>query len=286
MLVGIGLPSGIPQVGGPAVVEWARKAEQGPFASLDTIDRLAYECYEPLVALSAAAAVTERVTLATTILISPLRNTVMLAKQLASLDRLSSGRLVVGLGLGARHEDYEVAGIDHANRGRRLSEQLREMADIFEDGPLGLRSDQRPRPRLLAGGGSAHAFARMARSADGYIHGGGPPRAFARAADQARAAWIDAGRPGVPVLWGQAYFGFGAAATRGADYMRDYYAFTGPFAEKLAAGLLTSPQHAVELLHGYAEVGCDHLAMMPAVADLDQVEMLAEVVASAKLGRL
>ena len=273
MRVGIGLPSAIPGVDGATIVGWARRAEAGPFASLDAIDRIAYDCYDPLVALSAAAAATSRIALATTVLIAPLRNTVLLAKQLASLDALSGERLVLGVGLGAREDDYELAGVDHARRGRVLDDQLTALADAFEE--------RGRRPLLLAGGGSAPAFARVARHADGYIHGGGPPRAFASAAAQARAAWIDAGRPGVPTLWGQAYFALGEAADRGTAYMRDYYAFTGPFAERIAAGMLASRQAAIDFLRAYAEAGCEHLCMMPAVADLGQVELLADVVAEA-----
>jgi alkanesulfonate monooxygenase SsuD/methylene tetrahydromethanopterin reductase-like flavin-dependent oxidoreductase (luciferase family) len=267
MRVGIGLPSAIPGVDGATIVAWARRAEAGPFASLDTIDRIAYDSYDPLVALSAAAAVTGRIALAT------LRNTVLLAKQLASLDRLSGGRLVLGVGLGARDDDYELAGVDHAGRGRLLDRQLADLVDAFEE--------RGRRPLLLAGGASAPAFARIARHADGYIHGGGPPRAFTSAAAQARAAWIDAGRPGVPALWSQGYFALGDAAERGTAYMRDYYAFTGPFAEKIAAGMLATRQAAIELLRGYADAGCEQLCLMPAVADLDQVELLAEVVVKA-----
>ena len=273
MRVGVGLPSAIPGVDGATIVEWARRADDGPFASLDAIDRIAYDCYDPLVALSAAAAATSRIALATTVLIAPLRNTVLLAKQLASLDRLSGERLVLGVGLGAREDDYELAGVDHARRGRVLDDQLTALADAFEE--------RGRRPLLLAGGGSAPAFARVARHADGYIHGGGPPRGFASAAAQARAAWIDAGRPGVPALWGQAYFALGEAADRGTAYMRDYYAFTGPFAERIAAGMLASRQAAIDFLRAYAEAGCEHLCMMPAVADLGQVELLADVVAEA-----
>jgi alkanesulfonate monooxygenase SsuD/methylene tetrahydromethanopterin reductase-like flavin-dependent oxidoreductase (luciferase family) len=282
--IGIGLPAAIPGTEGDVVLAWAQRAEAAGFASLDCVDRLTYDAYDPLVALAAAAAVTERIALATTILVSPLHATLPLAKQLASLDRLSGGRLVLGVGLGARAEDYEVAGVDHATRGRRLDEQIAELVDAFEEGRVGLGTERRERPLLLTGGDSAPAFARMARHTDGYIHGGGPPRAFTRAAEQARAAWIDAGRPGVPALWSQAYFALGDAAERGTDYMRDYYAFVGPFAEKIAAGMLATRQQAVEFLHGYAEAGCDHLCLMPAVADLDQVEALAEAVAEAAVG--
>jgi alkanesulfonate monooxygenase SsuD/methylene tetrahydromethanopterin reductase-like flavin-dependent oxidoreductase (luciferase family) len=270
MEVGVGLPAGIPGVEGHEIVDWARRAETGPFASLAAIDRLAYDCYEPLVALTAAAAVTRRLLLATTILIGPLRNTALLAKQLASLDRLSGGRLVVGLGLGARLEDYEVAGVPHDARGRRLSEQLVDLPELLD----------RRVPRLLTGGMSGPALARMARHSSGYIHGGGPPRVFRRAAEEARAAWIDAGRPGVPEVWGQAYFAFGDDG-RGAGYVRDYYAFTGAFADKVAAGLLTTPRQAVELIRAYAEAGCDHLVLLPAVPGAGQLEELGEAVAEA-----
>lgn len=276
----MGLPGGIPGTAGRDVIAWARRAEDGPFASLAAIDRLAYDCYEPLVALAAAAAVTSRILLATTILIAPLRNTVLLAKQLASVSQLSGGRLIVGVGLGARWEDYEVAGVAHAGRGQRLADQLAEIPEIFEGGRLGLRTRQHGAPRLLTGGTTGPALARMARHCDGYIHGGGPPRVFQRAAEEARAAWIDAGRPGVPELWGQAYFEFGGSGS-GAGYLRDYYSFTGAFADKVAAGLLTAPRQAAEFIHAYAEAGCDHLVMLPAVADLAQLEQLGEVVAEA-----
>ena len=286
MEIGVALPAGIPGVEGDEIVEWARRAEEGPFASLCMIDRVAFDCYEPLVALSAAAAVTRRLLLATTILIGPLRNTVLLAKQLASLDRLSGGRLVVGVGIGARHADYDVAGVPHAIRGRTLDEQLVDIPELFASGRLGLATERRERPRLIIGGGTGPAFARMARHSDGYIHGGGPARVFSRAAAEARAAWIDAGRPGAPELWGQAYFAFGGedAAERGAAYLRDYYSFTGAFADKIAAGMLTSSREAVEFIRAYEEAGCDHLVMLPGTPGIDQLERLAEVVSEALPG--
>jgi alkanesulfonate monooxygenase SsuD/methylene tetrahydromethanopterin reductase-like flavin-dependent oxidoreductase (luciferase family) len=285
MRIGVALPTAIPQVAAEQVVAWARQVEAGPFASIAVLDRLVYDSYEPLVALSAAAAVTSRVQLATTILIAPLRNTALLAKQLASIDRLSGGRLVVGVGVGARHDDYEIAGIDTAGRGATLADQFVDIPALYESGRLGLGTGPRSRPpRFLAGGMSGAALARMARHCDGYIHGGGPPRIFQRAAAEARAAWADAGRPGAPALWGQAYFAFGAHAKTGADYIRDYYGFTGAFADKIASGLLTSPQQAVEFMHAYAEAGCGHLVMIPGVADRAQLDRLAEAVAEAGMG--
>jgi alkanesulfonate monooxygenase SsuD/methylene tetrahydromethanopterin reductase-like flavin-dependent oxidoreductase (luciferase family) len=268
MDVGIGLPNTIPGTDGRLVVEWARRADQGPFSTLGVLDRLAYDAIDPFAALAAAAAVTERVGLATMIAIGPLRNTALLVRQAASVDALSSGRLTLGLAVGARLDDYEAAGVDHRGRGPRLSEQLAALRDD------GVREDL----RVLVGGMAGPAFARMARYADGYAHNGGPPRAFERAAASALAAWSDLGRPGRPLLWGQGYFALGDEA-RGEAYLRDYYAFTGPFAEKIAAGNLTSPRAIRDFVRGYEEAGCDELILFPTVADVAQLQRLAEVLA-------
>ncbi len=89
------------------------------FSSLGTIDRIAYENYEPLVALAAAAAVTEQIGLATTVLLGPLReNAVVLAKQVASLHALSGGRFTLGIGLGGRDDDYELGRRRDRDAGR------------------------------------------------------------------------------------------------------------------------------------------------------------------------
>lgn len=278
MNVGIGLPTTTPGTTGALLIEWARKADAGPFSTLGVLDRVAYPSYDPFLALAAAAAVTERVRLATMVVVAPLRNTMLLAKEVASLHALSGGRLTLGLAVGARGEDYRVAGIDQRGRGRRLSEQLEQVRNIWEDGEIGPKPGSRLSPPLLVGGQSGEALARMARYADGYAHGGGPPRAFASAAAKARAAWVDAGRPGQPVLWGMAYFALGAGATEaGANYLRHYYAFTGPFAEKVAAANLTSADAVIDFLRGYRDAGCDELILFPTVSAPDQVDRLADV---------
>jgi alkanesulfonate monooxygenase SsuD/methylene tetrahydromethanopterin reductase-like flavin-dependent oxidoreductase (luciferase family) len=276
MDVGIGLPAGVPGTAPDLIVDWARRAEEGPFASLGTVDRMRYDNYEPLMALAAAAAVTDRVQLVTCILIAPLRETTTLAKQVASLDALSRGRMVLGVAVGARRDDYDVSETPYAGRGDRLTDQLAALRAHWEARALGPFTARPSGPPILVGGASGPALARMAQHADGYVHGGGPPRAFARAADQARAAWADAGRPGRPQLWGQGYFALGDDADAGRQYMLDYYAFTGPYAQRIADGLLTTPLEVRELCEGYEQAGCDHLVLMPAVANLEQVHRLGE----------
>src|SRR5215211_5487456 len=128
MKVAIGLPNAVPGASGEQLTEWARRAEARGFSSLGTIDRIAYENYEPLVALAATAAVTERIGLATTVLLGPLRrNPVALAKQAASIHRLSGGRMTLGIGLGGREDDYEIAEVSMKTRGRDLDDMLARM---------------------------------------------------------------------------------------------------------------------------------------------------------------
>jgi alkanesulfonate monooxygenase SsuD/methylene tetrahydromethanopterin reductase-like flavin-dependent oxidoreductase (luciferase family) len=276
MNVGVGLPTTTPGTDGAMVLEWARRADAGPFSSLAVLDRVVYDSLDPFAALAAAAAVTARVRLATMIAIGPLRATALLAKQAASVHALSGRRLTLGLAIGARIEDYEAAGIDHRGRGGRLSEQLAYLRGGIDEDRVG---PAREGIELLVGGASGQAFSRMARYADGYAHGGGPPRAFAGAAARAHAAWRDLGRPGQPRLWGQGYFALGDVE-RGNAYLRDYYAFTGPFAERVVAANLTSARAVKDFLRGYEEAGCDELVLFPTTADAAELDRLAEVVAA------
>ena len=282
MRIGVGLPTSTPPLGarhrGPELLAWATRAEAGPFTSLGVTDRLVYDCTEPFVALTAAAAVTTRLRLVTMVAIGPIRPAALLAAQAASLDALSEGRLTLGVSLGARPDDYDATGASWRGRGKQLSDELAAMREIWEGTSVGPRPARPGGPDLLVGGGSGASFLRAARHADGYVHGGGPPRAFASAADRARAAWTDAGRPGEPLLWGQSYFSL-ADPEAGAAYMRHYYAFTGPFAERVAAGLLDSPKAIREQVAGYAEAGCDELVLLPATSDPSELDRLADALA-------
>lgn len=102
--------------------------------------------------LAACAGVTERIILATAIVASPLRSTAILAKTAASIDVLSNGRFVLGLGLGAREEDYIEAGADYRDRGNRLTSQLQALRSDWQDGTLEPRSVQEGGPPILIGG--------------------------------------------------------------------------------------------------------------------------------------
>ena len=171
MDVAIGLPNAVPGATGDQLTEWARRAEARGFSSLGTIDRVAYPNLEMLTALAAAAAVTERIGLATTVLLGPLRgNPVALAKQVLSLHALSGERVTLGIGLGGREDDYELAGVSMKTRGKVLDEMLEQMREVWSGEEMGPQTATKP--RVLVGGGVAASFERAARFGDGWIAGG------------------------------------------------------------------------------------------------------------------
>jgi alkanesulfonate monooxygenase SsuD/methylene tetrahydromethanopterin reductase-like flavin-dependent oxidoreductase (luciferase family) len=286
MDVAIGLPNAIPGTDGNTLVEWARRSEQAGFSSLGTIGRLVYPSYDDLITLAASAAVTERIRLMTSILVAPLHaNTALLAKQTASLDRLSGGRLVLGLAIGSRDDDYVASGLPPRGRGRRLDAQLEELKRIWGGEERGIAGAIGPPPvrpggpELILGGQGEPTFRRIARYAGGWMYSGGAPESFSELAAALDRAWQDAGRRGKPRKVSQAYFALGPNARQDADsYLKDYYAWLGPIAELIAAGTLVSEEAIRSYVAAFGEVGCDELLIIPCSSELDQVRLLAEAI--------
>ena len=284
MDVGIGLPSTIPSMRPDELVAWARRAEERGFSSLGVIDRLVYGNYEPLIALAAAAAVTERIRLLTSILIVPLRaSAAVLAKQAATVDHLSGGRLVLGVAAGGREDDFQAAGVPFAGRGRRFDEMLAEMRRIWAGEPRGTAGAIGPKPPggpvLVVGGTADVSFRRAAEYGAGWIAGGGSPEMFGQAAERARAAWAERGREGAPRLLSLGYASLGPDARQHAEgYLRDYYGFLGPYADRIAAGALTDVGAVREAVDRFREAGCDELVLFPCNPDPGQVDLLADAI--------
>ena len=282
MEIGIGLPNAARGVARDGIVEWARRAEAAGFSSLGTIDRIAYPNYESLIALAAAAAVTERIRLVTDIMIAPLRaSTALLAKQSATIDHLSGGRLVLGLAPGGREDDYALSGVDFHRRGRLFDEQLEALPRLWAgEGGLGpAPASPGGRPGLLIGGANEKAYARAARHADGWTAGGAGPEAFGQAREAVRAAWKDAGRDGEPRTMALFYFALGddpEGAARAS--LGDYYSFLGEYAEQIVQGTLKDPDALRSTLAAYEEAGADEVICFPASADPAQVDLLAAAV--------
>ncbi|MEV0381391.1 LLM class flavin-dependent oxidoreductase [Nonomuraea sp. NPDC050643] len=286
MDIGVALPTVIPGTRAGQLLDWARRADRLGFSTLGTLDRLVYDSLEPLTTLAAAAAVTERITLATTILIATYRADVaVLAKQAATVDRLSEGRLVLGLAAGLREDDFTANGTGLADRGRRLDAMAERLLRIWsgapEDGydrPIGPVPERAP--RLLFGGHSEAAMRRAGRHGWGWITGGGAPSGYAIHLERARAVWREEGRADEPRKLALSYFVLGTGAPdHAARFLGDYYAFLGPgYAGRAAAGAITDEARLGEVVTGYRDAGCDELIFVPCLPDPGQLDLLAKAV--------
>lgn len=282
MDIGVGLPTTIPGTKGQELTEFARRADRLGFSTLAVLDRLVYDSYDSVVTLAAAAAVTERITLAPTVLIAAYQpSAALLAKQLATLDRLANGRLVVGVAAGGREDDFIATGVPYSGRGRRLDDLLDEMKRVWagEGAVPGIG----PRPSrgeipLWVGGNSPASLTRAARHGIGWISGSTPLHMYADAAASVRKAWTAAGRTDQPKLGSLAYVAPGPERKRaGAEYVLDYYSYIGRKARFLADALITDDTKLRETIDGYAAAGCDELILIPSTSDPDQLDLLAKV---------
>jgi len=279
MKVGIGLPNAVPDVSGADLTEFARRAEAQGFSSLGTIDRVVYGNYEPLVALAAAAVVTERIELITSVMLGPLRlNAVQTAKQALSVNQLSGGRLTLGIGLGARGDDYEASGVEHRDTGKKLDTFLDYLQQTFDDPKIG--PDGAGAPGILIGGSVEASFRRAAKCGEGWIAGGASPDQFAEMAASAKKSWSEAGREGEPRLAGLAYYALGDDAERQANgYLTDYYAFLGDEVAQMIAGSAATDAETVKgYLAGFEAAGCQELIMFPCSGDPSQADLLGEAI--------
>ena len=286
MQIGIGHPGTIPGARGQLILDWAKRADASSFSSLGSLDRLVYSNYEALITLTAAAAVTQRIRLMTTVLLTPLHNAGLLAKQAASLDAISGGRLTLGVGVGGREDDFRAAPASFHDRGKRFEAQLEVMKrawsgqPLAEDiGPIGPPPVRQGGPELLIGGYSPTAINRVSRWGEGFIAGGAPPQMARQAYELAEQAWKAAGRTGKPRFVAGMYWGLGPnAAERAGAYIRNYYTFLGPMAEQMAGSVPATPEAVKGAIQAFADIGVDELMCWPCIADLDQVDRLAELI--------
>jgi alkanesulfonate monooxygenase SsuD/methylene tetrahydromethanopterin reductase-like flavin-dependent oxidoreductase (luciferase family) len=180
MRTGILLPTTVADMTGEQVLAWARSAEERGFDSLGLLDRSCAEGHDSLVALSMAAAVTERIELVANVLIGPLCDAEMLARQAASLDRASGGRLTLGIGL--REERAATEGIDAWQRGRLLDEHLAHLVG----------------KAVVLSGGARQVARRIATGGHGWLTTSGGPDQLAAGVIAVHHSWACAGRPGRP----------------------------------------------------------------------------------------
>jgi alkanesulfonate monooxygenase SsuD/methylene tetrahydromethanopterin reductase-like flavin-dependent oxidoreductase (luciferase family) len=275
MEFGIGLP-----ISDPArLLDWARAAQASGFDTLALLDRLAFDNPEPLTALAVLAGATTRIRLQTEVLLGPLRSTALLAKQVATLQRMSGGRFVLGVGIGGRADDHAAAERPIGRRGAALDEQLGELREIWRGEPVrgavvGPRLETAP--PILIGGFAPAALRRVAKHGDGFICAA--PAAWAGGLlRQVREQWAEAGRAGAPRIVCQVNVAVGDPGTveRARRAVAGYYAFTG---REGWGAPLTEPARIAEAVAEYGALGADEVVLYCYGDDPAQVEALAAIV--------
>jgi alkanesulfonate monooxygenase SsuD/methylene tetrahydromethanopterin reductase-like flavin-dependent oxidoreductase (luciferase family) len=232
------------------------------------------------VALAAVAGGTGSIGLMTDVLLGPTRDPVLLAKQAASLTQLSGGRLTLGLGVGAREDDYAVVGRDFHSRGRDWDRALEVMDAVWRgEAPVGTVRASAPvgdgqgRPRLLFGGASAAAIRRTVRWGAGWTASSSAGSTLPMLVEKVRAAWREAGREGAPWISALSYFAVGDDP-RSAAFLADYY---GPDRGAIISqSLPTTPDALRAMSRRLEDAGVDEMVTFPTLPGIDQVDRLAD----------
>lgn len=269
----------------PTIDELCRFVEQVDRASFDSIwvgDHLACPIpfLDPLLMLAQAAVVSRRLSFGTGVYLLPLRQVGPVAKQIATLDHLTEGRLILGVGVGGEFpKEYELSGVPIAERGRRLSEQICALRALWGGGKTSYSGtfyrfsdvEMRPPPRqpggppIWCGGRSAAALKRAGELADGYFSYAVTSGMFSDAMQRIREAADSAGRSLQGFGTGHLLFARvedsyeraldAAAASLSKRYAMDFR----PAAERYAA--LGEPGRVADTIRSFFDAGVDHVVL-------------------------
>ncbi len=297
--LGMSLPHRSPEsieVG--AVRHVAKRAEALGFRELwvtnNTLDRTA-NCFDSITLLSYAAAITSTIRLGISMLVLPTYNPIHVAHQIATLDYLSGGRAVLGVGLG-REFHYVEFQIPAERRVRRFLEQVELMKALWtqpkvtyrgeffqlEDGVMQPKPIQKPYPPLWLGGAHPNALRRVAKIADGWMgSGGSTAAAFATSVPLIRAALEKAGRdPASFPISKRVFMSVHERPEVARDEVRRWFTDVYQNPElTTGGGVYGTPEQVREQLQLLVAAGANHLLLNPVTRYSEQVEALAEVIA-------
>lgn len=284
MEIAIGMPGMIPGVTAQTMKEWARRAEERGFSSIVVDDRLVWGGYEALISAAIAAAVTEKIKITAAVVLGTLRtNVAEFAKQVTSIDQISQGRFVLGLGVGSRSDDFDASKVDFSQRGPLMDALLERTAAIWrgEAEPIGPPPVAVGGPPLIFGGSSEAAFRRLAHYGVGWVCATSGGAAGVQAGKlRAQAKWDEAGRQGSPRILALApRFALGPNGQAAVDgYLLAYNAYRGEGANQRAASALVRPELVHEQIKIFEEAGCDELIISPCDSNPEQVDLLADAI--------
>lgn len=299
MKIGVAIPTQVPNLSAKDVLGMADRVERHGLDSIWVLDRLIYDSFAPLPTLAAVAAVTERARLGTCVLLAPLYNPFHLAKETATIDRLSDGRLTLGVGLGNRAEDFRATAVPVASRVRRLEETLPLLRQAWAGEPIhhegrvfavdlpamGPRPVQQPSIPIWIGAYADPAIERAARLGDGFLAGGRGPSLAREVIPKFREGATRHGRDAASLpTAGLIYASLGKdvetdAASVG-QYLERYYGRS--ILDPSVDALVGPPPEAAARLRDYDGLDMDELIVIPVSRDPEQVDRLAEVVAASR----
>ncbi len=291
MKIGICLPYMKRDYDRAAILEWCRRIDAGPFSSLSTGERITGYTYEMRILLAAAAAVTERVRIVPSLYVLPMHSAVWAAKEIATLDVLSEGRVTVTVGVGGREIDYRAVGASFAKRNQKMDEQIAVMRAIWAGEPpcegadaVGPTPFQPGGPPILAGSMGPKSIRRVSKWADG-LYGfsmNGEARDTARVKERGERAWEESARAAKPYFAGG--FWLSLAENSEAQLKEYVFRYLEVFGEKMAraaADAMTrhTPEAVREAIDGLEAIGCDEIFLVPATADLRELDAIEELLA-------
>lgn len=277
------------------VVNFAKKCESMGAHSMWTIDRIAYDNLEPLTILAAAAGATQRIRLGTSVLLANLRHPSHVAKIISTLDFISNGRVILGLGFGSRESDYKAVEVPFEHRGSRAVEQVQLLKRLWtednvthrgkfynvEDLTIGPRPVQKPHPPIWTGGSAEVALKRAGTLADGFICGSSAipdfPATWEKISGYAKAAGRDPDKITKAGLTFMAINEDQAEAVKIVEaYVMRYY---GRLRADVANTSLVGPPHAViDRIGSFLSRGLDTLIIGLADPDPKQLDVFGEKV--------
>ena len=289
--VGLALPQMTSGLDRTRVLAWCAAIDDGPFSSVSAGERITFDNLDGFTLCAAAAGLTDRVRVLLNVVVAPWHQPAMLAKQVASIDVVSGGRVELAVGVGGREQDYAALGSPFVGRFGRLDDAVAEVRRLWaggeaaDGGVVGPAPVQPDGPRILCSAMGPKSLARAARWADG-VSGfaiDGDPAGVDAGFRRVEQAWLDAGRTERPRLMTAAFVALGPGAP---DTLRSfgarYLGWMGELGEKVAARM---PLHDEDALAGFltavAATGCDELVLVPADNDPALAGRIAEVVGDA-----
>ncbi len=290
MDVGICLPYMERDYGREEILAWCRAADTGPFSSLSCGERITGYTLEMRTLLAAAAVLTERVRIMPSLYVLPMHSAVWAAKEIATLDVLSAGRITLCVGVGGREVDYRSVGASFAKRHQRMDDAVTRMRETWQGTPafeggdeIGPRPVQAGGPPIIAGVMGPKAMRRAAAWADGvYVFSmSGEASEIQQMFTLADRAWEEAGRDTPPRRIAGFWYSLADDGPRKLhDYVHQYLAVFGEEAARAVAKTMkrSDPGAVAEAIQKIGHLGCDELILSPASAGIEEIERLAQLV--------